>query len=336
MSKHKPLKKRANLRDVARLSGVSVATVSRVLKTPNIVQEDTRRKVEKVIEEVGFVRSAAARAINSGRTKILGALVPTLENDIFAMTLNATENRLVELGFTLIVASTDADPATEEYKVRELLETGVEGLFLTGTTHADAVYAMLDRWRVPAVAISCFDPEFRLPTIGYDNSEAARKAYDFLLQSGPRHVAVVHGPAGLNDRTTARLLAIDQFETEAVHKKFEVELSVAGGTDAALSILGSDLRFDAVLCLSDVLAYGVLNEVHRAGLLVPDDLSVMGMQDLPASGFTHPKLTTVHLPVRRMGRHAAESLATWVTNDIAASPIKFEAKLEIRESVLAL
>ncbi|MEM9967603.1 MAG: LacI family DNA-binding transcriptional regulator [Pseudomonadota bacterium] len=335
MAGRTPHRKRVNLRDVARLAGVSVATVSRVLNAPSLVQEATRVRVQMVIDEVGFVRSAAARAINSGRTQILGALIPTLENDIFAMTLNAMEKRLVDLGFSLIVATTDEDPATEERKVRELLDNGVEGLFLTGTTHTEAVYDMLNRWRVPAVAISCFDPTFRLPTIGYNNFAAARLAYAFLVKSKPANIAVVHGPIAFNDRTAARLSAIDDVSGPNAPTRFETELSVAGGAQAASRMLQSSSVFDAVLCLSDVLAYGVLHEVQRAGLHVPRDLSLMGLQDLPASEFTYPKLTTVHLPVRRMGRQAAESMAAWVTDNIPATPVEFQATLTLRGSTRA-
>ena len=326
-------KKRANLRDVARLAGVSVATVSRVMNTPGLVQAKTRARVEAVIEEVGFVRSAAARAINSGRTRILGALVPTLNNDIFAMTLNAMENRLVELGYLLVVATTDEDPEKEANKVRDLLDNGVEGLVLTGTTHSDALYAMLDRWRVPAVVISCFDPGFRLPTIGYDNDQAARLAYAHLAELGHQRIAIIHGPAAFNDRTVARLDAVAALREGRDHSMFETELSIEGGALAARNILRDGTEFDALLCLSDVLAFGALNELQRAGIKVPQDISVMGIQDLPASQHTYPRLTTIHLPVQKMGRQAAESLANWVADTAQPDPIEIPSSIVIRETV---
>ena len=105
MGKH-PGKKRANLRDVARAAGVSVATASRVLNTPGVVHADTRERVQAKIAELGFVRSSAARAINSGRSKILGALIPTIDSDIFAQTIDAIESQLDEHGFSLVVATT--------------------------------------------------------------------------------------------------------------------------------------------------------------------------------------------------------------------------------------
>ena len=326
-------KKRANLRDVARVSGVSVATVSRVLNSPGLVQNKTRQRVEAVIEELGFVRNAAARAINSGRSRILGALVPTLDNDIFAMTLNAMENRLVELGFSLVVATTDEDPEKEALKARELLENGVEGLVLTGTTHIDALYKMLERWRVPAVVISCFDPKFRLPTIGYDNHFAASLAHDHLIACGHRRIAILHGPSDNNDRTLERLEAITRLKQTHLHDLFETALSVGGGAKAVQTILAGPQRYDAILCLSDVLAFGALNELQRAGLKVPEDISVIGIHDLPASKDTYPRLTTVHLPVRQMGRHAADALARWVQNDARPDPVYIPSSLVRRETV---
>ena len=198
-------KKKPNLRDVARAAEVSVATVSRVMNTPEVVNKDTRDRVQGVIEELGFVRSAAARAINSGRTRLFGALIPTLDSDIFALTVNSIEQTLVEFGLSLIVATTDDDPDKEARKAQELLDVGVEGIFLTGVDHGDALYELLQRTRVPTVAISNFDADYHLPTVGYDNRLAAEIACAHLLELGHRRIAVVHGPRSGNDRTAARI-----------------------------------------------------------------------------------------------------------------------------------
>jgi LacI family transcriptional regulator len=328
----RPPKTRANLRDVAKTAGVSVATVSRVLNTPALVRAETRSRVEAVIEDLGFVRSAAARAINSGRTRILGALIPTLDNDIFSLTINAIENRLVDFGFSLVVATTDDDQEKEARKAQELLDIGVEGFFLTGVMHSDALTALLNRARRPAVTISCYDPSCPWPTIGYDNRHATRLAYDHLTDLGHQNIAVLHGPVAGNDRTQARLDAIGEEQGPRRHGFFETELSVAGGAQAFRRSAQEALRYDAYLCLSDVLAFGVLNEVQRQGLSVPQDVSVIGIHDLPASSETFPRLTTVHLPAATMGRHAAESLAQWVSDDIQPGAHYIEARLVERET----
>jgi LacI family transcriptional regulator len=329
------IRKKANLRDVAKQAGVSVATVSRVLNSPKLVQDRTRERVQAVIDELGFVRNAAARAINSGRTRILGALIPTLESDIFALTISVIENRLVDLGFSLVVATTDDDPEKEARKAQELIDNGVEGFFLTGRAHSETLYKMLDKYRVPAVAISCFDPDYRIPTIGYDNHFAARLAYEHLVSCGHERIGIVHGPTN-NDRTLARLTAIEELRGQRIHDVFAAELSVAGGAEAASAALKASERCDALLCLSDVMAFGVLHELHRKGMRVPEEMSVMGIHDLPASQDTYPRLTTVHLPVHQMGNQAAEKLAEWVVEDVRPEPVYIPSDVVVRESVAKL
>lgn len=325
-------KRRANLRDVARAAEVSVATVSRVLNTPRVVNKDTRARVEAVIEDLGFVRSAAARAINSGRTRLLGALIPTLESDIFALTVNTIEQTLEEHGLSLIVATTDDDPDKEARKAQELIDVGVEGIFLTGMHHSDALYEILRHTRVPTVAISCFDEDYALPTVGYNNRKAAQLASAHLLDLGHSRIAVIHGPLQGNDRTLDRLDAARATLSNVACSFHETELSVAGGVTGARDVLAQSVRPEAILCLSDVMAFGVLIELHRAGVDVPAEISVISIHDLPASEFTHPPLTTVHLPVRQMGRRAAESLAQWVETDTRPQAIGLDTYLVERGS----
>jgi len=323
------------LRDVSREAGVSVATVSRVLNTPEVVQKDTRARVEAAIENLGFVRSAAAFAINSGRTRLLGALIPTLESDIFSLTINSIEQTLVDHGFSLIVATTDDDPEKEARKARELVDVGVEGFFLTGVEHSDMLYDLLRRAQVPALAISNFDSNFRLPTVGYDNRWAAKTACAHLIDLGHERIAVVHGPLMGNDRTKARVEAARETLGAQNCWFFEAPVSVAGGVAAAHRALAETASLDAFLCMSDVMAFGVLHELHRCGLSVPKDLSVASIHNLPASEFTHPPLTTVHLPARQMGKRAAECLARWVEHDERPTAICLDTHLVRRSSTLS-
>ncbi|MEL6521732.1 MAG: substrate-binding domain-containing protein, partial [Pseudomonadota bacterium] len=300
--------------------------------SPERVRAATRAKVEDTIAELGFVRSAAARAINSGRTRILGALIPTIEHDIFGLTIDTIEDRLADLGLSLVVATTDDDPIKEERKAKELLDIGVEGLFLSGMQHSDTLYGLIDHTKVPAVAISCFDPAYHFPTIGYDNHEAGRMALQHLTDQGHRKIAVVHGPTDHNDRTRGRLTALDPSLEDLNLTFWETELSVAGGCVAAANSMTS--APDAYLCLSDVQAFGVLFELQRLRIEVPRDVSVIGIQDLPSSASTVPRLTTVRLPAQRMGRKAAELLAAWVENDVKPEPVCFPSSLVVRQSTM--
>ena len=325
------LRKRANLRDVARASGVSVATVSRVLNTPAKVSEATRRQVQEAIDALNFMPNAAARAINSGRSRKVGALIPTLDNAIFARFLDGLENRLTEHELALIVSTTDDDPVIEAEKARVLVDIGAEGLIISGVTHSSDLEALIDRAQVPAVAISYFDGTYRWPTVGYDNGLGAAMALNHLHDLGHRHIAVLHGPPANNDRTRARLQTLQLSEFAVELSYFEAGVAIAEGA-ALVPRLLKDRRLTALLCLSDVLAAGALFGLQRAGRSVPEDLSVIGMEDLAGSASLYPALTTIRLPVFEMGQAAADAIAGWVERGERPAAALLPVELKIRES----
>ena len=333
MSTQSP-KKRANLRDVAKQAGVSVATVSRVLNSPEAVKPRTRAMVEQAIEELKFVPSAAARAINSGRTRFVGALVPTLDNAIFARFLAALEQTLAERQLSLIVATTNDDPEVEAEKARGLVDIGAEGLIISGVTHDPALSTLIERVGLPAIVTSYFDGKNRLPTIGYDNAAVAQTALRHLHDLGHHNIAVLHGPKASNDRTRARLSGLEQAGLTVELDYFETVISLAGGGAAVEKVCDSGKPFSAILCLSDVIALGALFGLQRRGMHVPENISLMGIDDLPSSEHAVPALTTVHLPVSRMGEHAARALSDWVESGTAPDSLKLEATLIERASTL--
>jgi len=325
-------KKRANLRDVAKAAGVSVATVSRVLNSPNSVAPKTRENVQRVIGELRFTPSAAARAINSGRTRFVGALVPTLDNAIFARFLAALENTLAEFGLSLVVSTTGEDPDTEVEKAKSLIDIGAEALVLSGVAHAPALFELTKAAQLPTLATSYFEPDGPLPTIGYDNIVAAQMSVQHLREQGHRRIAIVHGPVHRNDRTRARLKGVRSIP-ELSYSFHEVDFSFEGGAQAADDILSLAQRPTAIACMSDVLAIGVLHRLQRLHVRVPNDVSVLGMDDLPISEHTFPALSTIHLPVKRMGAAAGRAVGKWLEHAEFPNAEKLEPKLIKRESV---
>lgn len=325
-------RKRANLRDVAKAAGVSVATVSRVLNTPEVVLNETRLRVEKAIAELRFHPSAAARAINSGRTKIIGALIPSLDNDTFAITIESIENRLGDFGLSLVVATTAEDPKQELRRAQDLVNIGVEGLFLPGVNHSDALHELIERTGIPTVVISYFQPDFIYPTIGYDNQKASGLSLAHLIELGHRNVAVVHGPAASNDRTRERAKGVSTDCSDVTLEFFETELSVAGGSAVVSRLASTGESFDAFLCLSDILAFGVLFELQRQAVRVPNDVSIIGIHDVPASEAVFPRLSTVRLPAQQMGRKAAEAMAKWIEDGTRPESECFDSQLIQRET----
>lgn len=329
----KETKKRANLRDVARAAGVSVATVSRVLNTPEAVSKNTRDRVQQAIESLHFVPSAAARAINSGRTRVVGALVPTLDNAIFARFLSALEYELGEFGLSLVVATTAGDPGIEAEKAQRLIDIGAEALIVSGITHSPDFDNLISRTRLPTIATSYYDDGYSLPTIGYDNARASRMALQYLIDVGHRQIAVIHGPADNNDRTRARLsgLLVDVPGLETF--KFETKITLEGGATAIQNALSAGTHFTAVMCTSDVLAQGVLFELHRQGMVVPSNVSLVSIDDLPVSGQSVPGITTVHLPVVEMGKKTANAVIRWIEDGIRPDSQLIDVTLKLRQSV---
>ncbi|MFW8635659.1 substrate-binding domain-containing protein [Cribrihabitans pelagius] len=325
-------RKRANLRDVAAAAGVSVATVSRVMNSPDAVSEATRQRVQAAMDTLRFIPSAAARAISTGRTRFVGALVPTLDNAIFARFLSNLEGQLARRRLSLVVSTTEGLPGVEAEKAATLVNIGAEGLIVSGVDHDPALYALIERGQIPAVATSYFAPDFALPTIGYDNAAAALTALSHLTGLGHRRISVVHGPTRTNDRTGARVEALRRQAGGAELDFHAVPLSIEGGCQGVQRVLQSHRETSAILCLSDVQATGALYELQRRGIPVPARLSVMGIDDLPGSAHTSPGLTTVHLPVCRMGIAAADALSSWLETETAPEPVLLESRLVLRSS----
>lgn len=325
------MRKRHNVRDVAKLAGVSVATVSRVINNAEIVTERTRTKVENAIEALQFVPSSSARAINSGRTHLVGALVPTLDNAIFARFIDAIEARLNLDGLSLIVGTTNYDPDQELEKTQRLLNIGVEGLIVSGIVRSEAFSPLVKRYRVPVVSTSYFDSGYEFPTVGYDNMLAAKASWDHLVALGHRRIVVLSGPSDTNERTRARLRQLHSASKEQL-PVVEAPLDYASAAEATLRALEIAPDATALLCLSDVLAQGAMLQLAARGFSIPKDISVIGMDDLPSSASFHPPLTSIHLPVEEMGEEAANAMSGWIETGIDPEPVNLGLKICVRGS----
>ncbi len=305
-----PQTKNPGVRGLAKATGLSVATISRVLNNSDQVNVKTRERVLAAMRETGYVMNSAARALATNRTKTIGAVVPTLAYSIFARFLDAVERALAEHGYALVIASTDGDLGVEEKRTRELLDMGAEGIILSGAIHDKTLLQLLESRSIPAVCTSVCRTRNALPAIGYDNTLIGQMAISYLADLGHRSVGVIHGPLADNDRTRLRVSGVTREARRAeVQTDFrETVLEVAGGVEAAADLFAQAEPPTAILCLSDILALGTLFESGRAGLAVPDDVSIMGCDDLDWAAHCHPPLTTVRLPTARMGQMVAVSL----------------------------
>ncbi|MEX0337991.1 MAG: LacI family DNA-binding transcriptional regulator [Arenibacterium sp.] len=320
------------MRDVASHSGVSVATVSRVLNAPDKVAADTRDRVEQAISDLKFVPSAAARAMNRGNSGMVAALLPTLDNAIYARVVDGLESRFTADGLSLIVAQTGDDPETEFERARQMIEIGAEALIVVGISHDLRLYDLIEQAQRPVVAVSYFDEASNLPTIGYDNWEAATVAARHFADLGHTQVAVLHGPVANNDRTRRRRQALEQQDFGIDFTFIEVPLSMEGGWQGVDTLHAHHPRISGALCFSDVIAHGALHRLNALGRSVPGDISLMGIENLPASRLTHPGLTSVKLNVEQMGVLSAEAVLSWMQTGHRPASVNLAVELIKRGS----
>jgi LacI family transcriptional regulator len=305
----------ARLSDVARAAGVSLSTASRALAEPDLVHPGTRERVRKAASMLGYVPHGAARALASSRSRTIGAVVPTVDNPIFASATGAIARTLAASSYTLLLAAHEYDRATEVAVTRALVERGVDGLVLVGIDHPPELYRDLERAGLPVELTWTLDGSGYHHCVGFSNRLAALRVTQHLLDLGHREFAVIAGHTQGNDRARERLagvreaLAANGIEL-APARVVETEFSIGHGR-AALRTLWERVgrtAFSALVCGNDLLAIGALLECGSDGVAVPGRLSIAGFDDIELSAELPPGLTTVHVPSAEIGRLAAEHL----------------------------
>lgn len=307
------------LNDVARAAGVSTATVSRCLNEKQKVTPTTLTKVMAAVESLGYTPNFNARAMAAKQSHTIGAIIPTMENAIFARGLQAFQETLLEQGYNLLVSSSAYQPKLEAQQIRELVARGADGLLLIGYERDEAVYDYLARRGIPTVLAWAALSDTRHASVGFDNRAAMRQLADRVLEMGHRKVAVISGIIDGNDRAAERLAGIkdswqargfDPEDLAIIQTSYEIE----NGATAFANLMQVDVKPTVIMCGNDVLAAGVISKAREMGLNVPNDISVTGFDDIELARHVFPALTTVHVPHRDMGRIAASTLVALIEN----------------------
>lgn len=322
------------LEDVADAASVSTATVSRCLNEPDKVSESTRARVMDAVEKLRYSPNFGARAIAANRTGIFGAIIPTMENSIFARGIEAFQRALVANKKTMIVASSAYDVDQEAAQIRTLVARGADGILLIGTDRDPDLYSFLREREIPIVVAWAISDDSNQSYVGFDNIAAAKSLANKALELGHKNCAVISARTAMNDRARARVSgtrqAIAEFGLDPQSLTvIETEYSIQSGHDAFLELSRNFSAPTLVICGNDVLAVGAIKAAQQIGLHVPDDVSITGFDDIELASVVSPALTTVHVPHREMGRIAAETLVS-LTND-PSHPIQIELETSIVE-----
>ncbi len=326
------------LEDVARLAGVSTATVSRCLNTPDRVVETTRLRVADAVRELGYLPNFGARAMAAKRTNTIGAVIPTMENAIFARGIQAFQEALHDQGYTLLVASSSYSLDREAEQVRALAARGADGLLLIGHDRLPEVGVFLQRHGIPALVAWAYDSQGGLPSIGFDNRASMRALAREAIGLGHRRIGVISAETAANDRARGRLEGIRDALREAGLPDgdlpvIETTYGIAQGAEAFARLMRSERPPTVVLCGNDVLAVGALSRAREIGLSVPGDVSVTGFDDIDLAQVAVPGLTTVHVPHRVMGRQAARMLVRMVETGAPGASVELATRIRRRDSL---
>ena len=334
------------MEDVARRAGVSKATVSSVVNGSGSVRDSTRERVLKAVEELKYRTGAGAKGRDS-RQKVIGLLIKEFDNPYYGEIIVSARERALEKGYSLLVGSSEGDYQAERALVSLLDSRGVDGLIVTPVLDADTDLSHLfelKRRNFPFVLLEEIRG-VRASLVDIDNVEAARRATQYLISEGHTRILHLAGPP-YSTHSEQRVLGVRRAYSES-RLIFREELVVTAGAHAEDGYRAGKEYFGgrgrgkwptAVVCYNDLVALGLLRALAELGASVPEDVSLVGFDDLELLGYLPVPLTSVRIPKRQMGRLAAELLIRHIEapGPMAAQREYLEADLVVRGSTRSL
>jgi LacI family repressor for deo operon, udp, cdd, tsx, nupC, and nupG len=331
----------ATIQDVARQAGVSTATVSRVLSAPAVVAAATRERVMAAVASLGYAPNVAAKSLRTLRTEKILVTVPDISNPFFSQVIRGVEEAATAAGYSVLLGDTRQEPEREEQFGEMLRRKEADGLIFLGHRLPQGLAAMVQAMgpRTPIVNGCEYSPGLGVPSAHIDNAAAAYEAMEHLYALGHVRVAVITGPL-------ASPLSRDRLEgaREAAARRgltggLVVEtgdFSIEAGLAQTLAALAKAPRPTAVFCFSDEMAMGALDACRRLGLSCPDEVSIVGFDDIRYAAHLDPPLTTISQPMARIGHETVRLLLEVLAGEApVVSHVTLAHRLVVRASTAA-
>lgn len=325
------------LRQVAKAAGVSTATVSRAINKPDAVSPKLRERIASVVERLGWVPDGAARALATRRSGVFGAVFPTLTHGDFARAAHAIQDELLQKGYTLLLACSEYDQDQELQQARKFVERGVDGLILVGRSHHPELLRFLERQQVPTIHTFIYDKNAQEICVGTDNRKALYTLTKYLIDLGHTQFATIAQSTNNNDRAQARLdgtrdaLAEKGYAIRPQHLLFG-EWTITEGRALFRKLMASEPRPTAVICGNPYLTIGAELECLAMSLRIPEDVSIVGYDDIELMAEMPVPLTTVRVQSDDVGRFAVAHLVARLEGGKADAPFECEAEIVVRKS----
>lgn len=337
----------ATIKDVALRAGVSVTTVSHVLNSTRHVSLGVRERVDGAIRELGYVPNAMARSLKSNTTSTLGMLIPNCSNPYFAEIVRIVEDRCFAAGYTLVLCNTDDAPERQSVYLKVMAERRIDGVVVVSTGAAggdgggDALARQLRGLGVPTVLLDREIDEPACDLVETAHMQGGLLAVRHLLSLGHRRIACIGGPAGVTpseQRIEGWRMAMAESGAMpgpqgAGSLLWRGGFTSQGGYEAMHAILRTTPRPSAVFVCNDLMAIGALRAAHESGVPVPDELSIVGFDDIELAAYASPPLTTVAQPKERIGAMAVDMLLERVAGQRHdARTVVLQPELRVRAS----
>lgn len=330
--------KAPTMADIARKTGVSPMTVSRAFKSGSLISKDTRDAILQAAEELGYVFDSTASNLRSQKTDFIAVTIPSINNANFADTVRGLSEKLNVHGFQILLGYTNYDTEEEERLIEQLLRRRPQAIVVTGGKHTSRARKLLENanvpvietWDVPAEPIGHF--------VGFSNADAVRSMVDHFVAAGYTRIAFIGGDASRDTRGSDRRLGfIAALRDHGLDASRLIDagappISMREGANAMARLLAEYPDTEAVVCVSDLSAFGALTECQRRGVAVPERMAIGGFGDYEIGGISVPALTTIDAQARQIGERTGQLILDLLDDKQDVRHVTIVPQLIVRES----
>jgi len=325
------------IEEIARKTGTSRSTVSRVLSGHPNVKEETRIHIKKIMEELDYRPNRLAQGLATGSINIVGLIVGDIRNPYYSEITRAVETVLNEEGYMVVLCDSDYNPLKEEHFLRVAIEMGFASVIMTSAMETDELKKILDNLHCPLILLNRQLETIQTDVVSFDNFRGGYLVAEHLIKYGHKDIQVLAGPArssSSNARFAGYKKALEDYglnfsDANIAHGDLRLET----GYEFGLKLLREKSRSTAVIAGNDMMAIGLIQAFRDRGLRVPEDLSVVGFDDIPLAAMSAVKLTTIKQPQTEMGKQAAKLVLDRLNGESKAPRlITYEPELILRDS----
>lgn len=330
--------KKATIADIAEKAGVSKATVSMVLNNKEInVSDATRQKIHDAVKELNYIPNTVARSLSTKKTETIGIVLPDIVNPFFSEMARAIEDTAGKFNYNVIFCNSDNNKDKEEKYVKLLISKLVDGVIFVSGGRSEENLSLMESNSIPFVIVDRYIESFKQYNgVFCSNEEGIRLGIEYLYNNKKKYIAFVTGSQKLKV-AKIRLEAFEKVTKElGIYDEnliFTGEFTIDGGMKATEDIVSSSKKIDAIFYSSDVMALGGMKMLERKGYKIPEDIAVMGYDNINISKLVEPELTTVAQPIYDMGKEACELLVGLINGDRKEEVVMLKPKLIVRGTV---